>query len=159
MKRRIASQAKFILAVAVAACAGSSMAIEPVKGSKPAPVPVQSQETLAAQQKHNGRVPIVGSVELKPREEKSPPKPGSSGKELLKAEGSAVDMERLNDAQAAAALGQVELDRQMESTAPFRKIIWAVVVVAFGLGLAFLVKFFADKSMPQVPSNKSKVNW
>lgn len=147
-----------IIALAIMVCAGSSLAIEPVKGPKQAPVPVQSQETLAGQQKHNGRVPIVGTVELTPREERPAPKAAAAIQEVEKQTDTPSAIDRQNDAKAALALHQVELDNQMASTAPFRKIIWAVVVVAVGLGLAFLVKFLADKSMPQVPS-KSKVNW
>lgn len=134
------------------------LAIEPVKGPKQPPVPIQSQETLAAQQKLNGRVPIVGSVELKPKEERPAPKASAAIKALEGGDAKPSAIDRTSDSKAALALHQVELDQQMASTAPFRKIIWAVVVVAIGLGLAFLVKFFADKSMPQVPS-KTKVNW
>lgn len=158
MNRGIMSFGRTGFAIAVIVCAGSSLAIEPVKGPRLDPVPVQSQETLSAQQKHNGRVPIVGSVELKPREERPAPKASAATQELGKSDKAPSAFVRQSDSQAAMALHEVELQNQMASTAPFRKIIWAVVVVAFGLGLAFLVKFFADKSMPQVPS-KTKVNW
>lgn len=145
----------FALAALALACSG--FAIEPVTGPKLTPVPVQSQETLAGQQKHNGRLPIVGTVELKPREESRTPR-ATAQQKLQSPENTSTAIDRQNDAKAAMALHQVELDNQMAATAPFRKLIWAVIVVAFGLGLAFLVKFLADKSMPQVPS-KTKVNW
>lgn len=143
--------------IGIACMALAASAFEPAEGPKTKPVPVQSQETLAQQQVHNGVTPVLGSVELTPRKDAPPVRP-STGKvgepEARKVEGSSV----LESQNATRLLKEVELDHQMAATTPFRNLIWAVVVVALGLGLAFLVKFFADKSMPQVPT-RSRVRW
>lgn len=144
-----------IVGMSMAACA-----FEPADGPKMKPVPVQSQETLAAQQAHNGVAPVVGSVEMTPRVSTQPTKAsGTASGSDGKPEPRVVDGGTIMESKGAARLlRKVELDQQMAATAPFRTIIWAVVVVGIGLGLAFLVKFFADKSMPQVPT-KSRVRW
>ena len=151
---------KGLALIGIAGMTLAAAAFEPAEGPGIKRVPIQSQETVASQQVHNGVAPVVGSVELSPRQPAPPVKSpsqaaGSPGKPEARAvEGGSI----MESASAAKLLRKVELDQQMAATAPFRTIIWAVVVVGIGLGLAFLVKFFADKSMPQVPT-KSRVRW
>ena len=144
-----------LLAVSLSAAV---CAFEPVKGAKMAPIPEQGQGTLSAQQQHSGRVGIVGSVDMAPRKESPAPNTKTPAKAEAMAAGDSEAGALGHSGQAAGALRQVELEKQLAATSPFRNLIWAVVVVAIGLGLAFLVKFFADKNMPQVPT-KTRVNW
>lgn len=150
-----------ILIFGFAVMAASAYAFEPAEGSSMKPVPAQSQEKLAAQQAYNGVAPVVGSVELAPRKAAGPPKSTPQTKNASPAKPeprSEMGQSVMEGESAAKLLRKVELDNQMAASAPFRNLIWAVVVVGIGLGLAFLVKFFADKSMPQVPT-KSRVRW
>lgn len=116
------------------------------------PVAPQSQSQLEAQQSQSGVAPIVGSVEMTGRKT-AKEEPGKADAQASSALTVMADPQKAFD-----TLRQVEVEKQMAATKPVRNLIWGGIVVLVGLGLAFVLKFLADKSMPQLPAKKG-VRW
>lgn len=140
------------MAAFLACAAMTAFAFIPEKPSGFTPQPEQSPDQVAAQQEANGAVPIVGSVEMSGRKT-AKEEPGKADAQASSALTVMADPQKAFD-----TLRQVEVEKQMASTRPIRNVIWGGVVIVLGLGLAFVIKFLADKSMPHLPAKKG-VRW
>ena len=143
---------RFVYAVCLAFASVTAFAFIPEKPKGFTPQAEQTQEQLASQQSKNGTTPIVGSVELSGKKT-AKEKPGDSDAMAASALTVMADPQKAFD-----TLRQVEVEKQMAATKPVRNFIWGGVVILLGLGLAFVIKFLADKSMPQLPAKKG-VRW
>lgn len=141
-----------VLACFLAATAAASFGFIPEKPPGFKPQPEHTQEQLSSQQALNGATPVVGSVELSGRKT-AKEEPGKADAKASSALTVMADPKKAFD-----TLRQVEVEKQMAATKPVRNFIWAGVVILLGLGLAFVLKFLADKSMPQLPAKKG-VRW
>lgn len=140
------------MAAFLACAAMTAFAFIPEKVPGMTPQAEQTQEQLGAQQASNGAVPIVGSVELSGRKT-AKEEPGKADAKASSALSVMADPQKAFD-----TLRQVEVEKQMAATKPVRNFVWAGVVILLGLGLAFMLKFLADKSMPHLPAKKG-VRW
>lgn len=141
-----------VLTAFLVVAAATSFGFIPEKPPGFKPQPEQTQDELSGQQALNGATPVVGSVELSGKKT-AKEEPGKSDAKASSALTVMADPQKAFD-----TLRQVEVEKQMAATKPVRNFIWAGVVILLGLGLAFVIKFLADKSMPQLPAKKG-VRW
>ncbi|MCG9896314.1 MAG: hypothetical protein MH204_12650 [Fimbriimonadaceae bacterium] len=148
--------------LAVMTMAVSAFGFIPDQAGKSAPIPEQSQETLAQQQRFNGAQGVVGSVPLNEKRTTTrrsdfidaPGSTGSSG-----STGSAASsLTSMGQAQASAALVQVELEEGKKATAPIRMAVWGLLALIIGGGLVMVLRRYADRNLPAMPEVR-RIRW
>ncbi len=144
--------ARFVTVVCLSFTCMTAFSFVPEKPPGFTPQAEQTQDQLGSQQGVNGSVPVVGSVEMSDRKT-AKEEPGRTDAKAASALTVMADPQKAFD-----TLRQVEVEKQMAATKPVRNFIWAGVVILLGLGLAFVLKFLADRSMPHLPAKKG-VRW
>lgn len=116
------------------------------------PYAESSEEQLAAQQALNGTRPVRGSADL------TGTKVGQAKPKATEDKGAAAIVQNDPTGSGAKVLVQMEVEQAQENAAPVRFFIYGLLIFAIGLATVFGLKFYADRVVPPMPTNRD-VKW
>lgn len=137
-----------LIATAVLTCSSFAF-IEADKNGIQLPAPTATG-TLEQQQAANGVTPVVGSEDPIQKTTEI----GLEGKD----EAAMAKIQKDINPDGAKILQQVEVEGQEAKAEPFKKVMFGVLFLVFGVVVVFAFRYYADRAVPAMPQNR-QVKW